>query len=413
MGGRLTMAVSSPRFLVWTVGLGLLAAGVLGVGSRLALGSSLRAAAGRFSPRSVTFVSVATGWVLGTAPCVSAAACLVLRETTDGGRSWFSRPLPASLVAAADRKVGGVPAELVEAPGVGLSVRFADLRDGWIYGAVPTRQAGIAPTLWSTHDGGLVWRKQPLGGLGRQGSIFDVEAAAGTVHLMESNSTAGVTVKSSPVAADNWHVSNTVRLGNPAGGAEQSGAFVLQRSGGWLVEGNDRGTTGSAQLDRKHRWVSWTPPCAAVGHSFAIPAASTARDLVAVCVMGGFASPLSRAAPRGATLGSSWLYVSNDGGTTFHARAELGRSARVFFGGVLASPAPGVILIGHVAENGQQDLIASFDKGAHWTVVHRGQPLFLGFTSPTQGVGIIRSSGSTTTMIMTFDGGHHWASTTF
>jgi hypothetical protein len=72
-----------------------------------------------------------------------------------------------------------------------------------------------------------------------------------------------------------------------------------------------------------------------------------------------------------------------------------------------------VILIGHAAENRQRDLIASFDRGAHWTVVYRGQRLFLGFTSPTQGVGIVRSSGSTTTMIMTFDSGHHWTETTF
>ncbi len=69
-------------------------------------------------------------------------------------------------------------------------------------------------------------------------------------------------------------------------------------------------------------------------------------------------------------------------------------------------PGPGVILIGHGVANGQ-DLIASFDAGVHW-----GQ-LFLGFTSPSQGVGIVQSSSSANMMIMTFDGGHHWAPVKF
>ena len=83
-------------------------------------------------------------------------ACLALRQTTDGGRSWSPRPLPSTLVAAADLELGSVSDPLAE-----LNVRFADLRDGWIYGglAVKTRQGGqayisVEPTLWSTHNGG-------------------------------------------------------------------------------------------------------------------------------------------------------------------------------------------------------------------------------------------------------------------
>ncbi len=273
-----------------------------------------------FSPQSVTFVSPDTGWVLGTAPCASEGRCLSLRETTDAGRSWSTRPLPAALVAAADRKVGGDRAALY--PGAGLSVRFADAKDGWIEGglAVPVRQGGLASvsvvaTLWSTHDGGRTWREQALRGLHRQGAILDLEAAAGTVYRIEINDRNAVTVESSPVTADRWLVDHTPRLGLPAGGGELSGAIVLQGTSGWLVEGNDRGTTGSARLDGNGRWVAWTPPCASVGGSLAVPAASTPRELVATCVMGGFASPLTKAAPRGATVGSSWLYVSHDGGT--------------------------------------------------------------------------------------------------
>ena len=418
MGLRQTVTVRGRRSLVVAACLGLVAAGALARSKPLAFGSSPRSglADARFDPRSVTFVSPHTGWVLGTVPCAPAGACVALAQTTDAGRSWFARPLPASLVAAADRKVGGVPADLYDSASVGLNVRFADPRDGWIYGglAVPTHPASsaaaaIEATLWSTHDGGLTWHQQPLRGLGSQASIFDLEAAAGTAHLMESSTAGGVSVKSSLATHDRWSVSNAVRLGSPAGGGQQTGAFIFQGSSGWLVEGNDRGTTGSARIAHG-RWVSWTPPCASVGHSFAIPAASTANNLVAVCVMGGFAYPLSKSAPPGATLGSSWLYFSTDAGRTFDAGPELRPHAFTFFG-VLASPSPRTILLGH-GVGSAQELVASFDGGLHWTDVYRGTPLFLGFTTPRQGVAIIGSSKSTA-MIMTFDGGHHWTRVTF
>jgi hypothetical protein len=300
-----------------------------------ARGSSLRqaAAATVFDPYSVTFVSPNTGWALGTAPCASAGHCLALRETTDRGRSWFARPLPAALLAAAEHRVGGMPADLAQGPGSGLNVRFANTSDGWIYGGLartPSELSGteIEAVLWSTHDGGLIWKQQPLIGLGEQDAIFDVEASRGTAYLMESTKTYGnLVIMSSPVSSDSWHVSNTAALGGPAGGGEQAGSFVLAGSSGWLVEGNDRGTTGSAQLE-DGRWVAWTPPCAAVGHSFSIPAASTSSNLVASCVMGGFAYPLSKSAPRGAKLDSIWLYFSSDGGKSFAAGPQVGRMSR-------------------------------------------------------------------------------------
>jgi hypothetical protein len=338
--------------------------------------------------------------------------CLALRETTDAGRSWSSVPLPGSLVAAADHNVDGAPADLWEGSEFGLNVRFADPTDGWIYGGL-TVPGAVGPALWSTHDGGLSWRQQPTGAL--TWSIFDLEAAAGRAYLMaEKKGWAGVTVESSPVARDDWHA--VLALGNNAGGAEPSGTIVLQGPNGWLVEGNDRGTAGSARLAGNGQWVAWTPPCASVGNSFAAPAASGASGLVAVCVMGGFASGLSKAAPRGAALQSSWLYFSENGGATFEAGPELGLQG-YSFGDVLASPSPGVVLLSRAyfgnGDAADQDLRASFDGGHHWTVVYRGVLSYLGFTSPEQGVGIVQSSKRTTAMIMTFDGGHHWRPVAF
>jgi photosystem II stability/assembly factor-like uncharacterized protein len=391
---------------------GLLAAAVLALASQPASGSPARdaAAAARFGPTSVTFASPEHAWALGTAPCRSAGACLQLRESTDAGRSWSRQALPAALLAAADARVGGTPADLYEGAGAALNVRFADARDGWIYGGLAVAAkpggpvTGIRATLWSTHNGGVSWKQQALHGLGEEDAIYDLEAARGSAHLMESNPANDVSVESSPVSEDRWQPSSFVTLGSPAGGGEQAGSFVLAGASGWLVEGNDRGTTGSAQL-AGGRWVAWTPPCASVGHSFAVPAASSPRDLVAVCVMGGFAYGLSRSAPPGASLGSRWLYFSSDGGESFTAGRQLPASVG---SGVLASPAPGVILAGGNA------LSASFDAGLHWSVVYRGEVSYLGFTTRSQGVGIVGSgSGAASTMIMTFNGGRSWAPVSF
>jgi hypothetical protein len=110
-----------------------------------------------------------------------------------------------------------------------------------------------------------------------------------------------------------------------------------------------------------------------------VPAASTAANLVAVCVIGGFGGYVATGSePRGATSGSTWLYFSDNGGRTFQAGPELGRFDNYF--GQVDSPAPGVVLASGYGTPG--DLEASFDGGHHWAVVYRGGPFYLGFTSP-------------------------------
>jgi hypothetical protein len=67
-----------------------------------------------------------------------------------------------------------------------------------------------------------------------------------------------------------------------------------------------------------------------------------------------------------------------------------------------------------MAASGRDELLASFDGGVQWSVAYTGDISYLGFTSPSQGVGIVRTFGSaTSTMITTFDGGHHWAPVSF
>jgi len=405
----------------WTVALVIVAVGVGAFfGGRASVSGTQpsvppRPTAASFQPFSVSFVSTATGWTLGTEAC-SSGPCLTLLKTADHGRTWSLQPLPSSIVDAADNKVAGDIAATHSAYG-GLNVRFANAQDGWIYGslAIPATTAPgsvtFEPALWSTHDGGVDWKAQSLSWVGGPGAVFDLEAAAGTVHVLAPNRSSGVTVESSPVGTDSWHVSNTAHLGDPAGGGLQTGSIVLNGSEGWLVEGNDRGTTGSARLAGNGKWVDWTPPCASVGSSYTVPAAATSNDLVAGCTMGGFAFPLSKSAPPGATIGSIWLYFSDDAGTTFAAGPELKPPRTLYDYGVLAAPVPSTILMGRGVGSGQ--LIATFDVGAHWVVVYPAEPYFLGFTSTAQGVGLVEPPGGASRMIMTSDGGHQWSTVTF
>jgi hypothetical protein len=342
------------------------------------------------------------GWALGTVPCGRPGACLALVRTADAGTSWTAASLPAQLVAEADTKTND-DVYL----GMGLNVRFADPLDGWIFGGFPNS----GPLLWSTHDGGTMWRQENLPGMYRYGPMFDLEASGGTAYLMATNAKLRVTVESSPVGRDNWRTDPTPALSLPAGGAQPGGSFVFQGGKAWLVEGNGRGVTGSAELDGQGRWGSWASPCAQVGDSYAVPAASSALDLFAVCQIGGFGSSVSKSDPRGAALGSTWLYVSANGGNSFHAVRQLAPLGPVTYGGVLASPSPNVFFVSRSSSSDQ--LVGSFDGGQHWSVSYRGGLFYLGFTSSAQGVGLVQGAGAVTSMIMTFDGGHHWAPVKF
>lgn len=384
--------------------------GGLGVGA--VTGSTIAGAspAPSFDPVSVTFISTGTGWALGRSSC-STGTCLALRKTSDGGRAWSAQSLPSSVLNAADKTSSGLPV------GSELNIRFANSDDGWIFGSVFTKRGpGLTLTgaLWSTHDGGIEWQAEvPPKFDASQGSILDVEAGGGEAYLLAQSGDA-VLFERTPQHEDAWSLVPGLHLGLPAGGAELSGAIVLQGHTGWVVEGNDRGTTGAARLVGG-RWQDWTPPCANLGGTEAFPAARDSSDLAAVCIMGGFASPLPKAAPPGATLGSAWLYVSSNGGSTFNPVTELAKQGATY-GQVLGYPAPGSYFLQGTAHN-RPYLRASFDGGQHWSDVYPASVVYLGFTTPAQGVGIVRAQAdnvdSATSLVMTYNGGHSWSKVTF
>ena len=375
-----------------------------------ALIASARVSFPLVSPTSVSFDSTTNGWVLGTEPC-GTKDCLTLVETSNRARTWSTKSLPAPLLADADRTLGGTTAAIYGA--ASLNVRFANQNDGWIYGTLPGKVppggvdlVGYGPILWSTHDGGRSWRRVRLDWMPRDPSVFDLEAAHGTVYAETMNRSYLVTLSSSPVGEDHWRVVPTQKLYLPAGGGEPSGAIVLSGSSGWLVAGNDRGVSASLRLTTTGTWTTWTQPCGSVGNSYVVPAASSSLDLVVVCQMGGFGYSLSPSAPPGATLGSNWLYLSSNGGLTFHSGDEL-EPRNSYFDGVLASPTPGVVVMSR-GPGGVDNLMASFNGGRTWHVVYLGEPTFLSFTNSTQGVALIEHRVGDDSMIMTFDGGRTW-----
>jgi hypothetical protein len=359
-----------------------------------------RLSAHTFSPDSITFASPRDGWALGTVRChTTPTRCLALLQTRNAGRTWRFRRLPSSLLHVLAHSTSYANALASQR----LEVRFANTSDGWIFG--PLR------TIWSTFDGGTRWHEQQLAWIDPYGQVLDVEGASGFGYLIAPNRSDGVTVEVSTLGTDNWTADHGLGLGTPAGGGQLGGTIVLRGAHGWIVVGNDRGTSGSVRLSSPGHWVHWTPPCFAVGHSFAVPSASTPNDLVAVCSTGGYAYPLSRAAPPGATLGSSWLYVSHDAGTSFAAGPELRPIRNFMFVSALAAPSPRVLLAGLQYFPGGT-LLRSVDGGARWGTVFHGAVVALAFSASSEGTGLVER-GSTLSMIMTFDAGAHWITVRF
>jgi hypothetical protein len=117
---------------------------------------------------SASFISPSHGWLLVVPPCalaVKPCRTLLLRKTTDGGRTWADVPAPDAPFASTE--TGG------DAIG---DILFASPRDGWAFG----------PGLWQTRDGGVTWRRVSIPG----GAVLDMAAGDGRVLAVTGRCTA-------------------------------------------------------------------------------------------------------------------------------------------------------------------------------------------------------------------------------
>lgn len=100
-----------------------------------------------FQPLSVTGVGGGMEYLLGSAACGAGGGCAALVRSTDGGQTWAGLPIPKNLTLARRGAIGP--------PAVAVSdVRFADPKNGWLFGGA----------LYATHDGGATWTKLDPGG---------------------------------------------------------------------------------------------------------------------------------------------------------------------------------------------------------------------------------------------------------
>lgn len=362
-----------------------------------------------FTPISTSFPTTDRGWVLGTVRCSVRPACVQLRSTRDGGATWALDSLPRAFLVLVDQKYQNSIAALNS---TGLTVRFANSSDGWIYGTVENFDyfGGITTSrslmlLWSTHDGGVTWTRSNLSGLASGGPIFDLEASNHEVYLLGEGPKFTAVLLDSPVHRDHWSVVSTPLLPPPVGGSETGGNIALSGHEGWLVEGNDRGITGSLRLNQQGQWTAWSPPCATVGNSYVVPVATDARHLLVVCEIGGVFSQPSPTAPAGAMPGSWWLYVSNDAGSNFYAVRQLHGTNGYF--SALGSPISDVYFFFYDRGAGLE-LVMSRDGGKNMRTVFRGNVAYLHFMNSTDGVGIAKTRSNASEMIMTHNGGRSW-----
>jgi photosystem II stability/assembly factor-like uncharacterized protein len=269
--------------------------------SRPALASGLPAMS-RTSPTltrilDLSFVDAWHGWVLGASCTVSGDRCvLVLRGTTDGGRTWQSLPTPRPPVASrvAVGRNGFTSGFL----------RFITPEDGWAAAWTIGRDGQtLSYSLFVTHNGGLAWSGER--GLGQimaivprgdtvwalTGSCPPDPAAPPCPHTLLASANRGRTWRTLPRQPQLFGDVHIVRAS-------------LQDA--WVLSSIQMHSVLSVSHDGGRTWKTLTDPCISHSHAafYEDFAALDTQQLWQVC--GG--QPYSWA------LGEKYLYASSDGG---------------------------------------------------------------------------------------------------
>jgi photosystem II stability/assembly factor-like uncharacterized protein len=347
-----------------------------------------------FEPVSATFVGPHTGWVLGTVTC-GGSPCAAVARTTDGGQTWGAVGAPHIIFAGQEAIMN-------------TWIRFLNTEDGWI---VSPSGSGPGPSvIWFTQDGGQTWKQGNTPG-GAYATVYSLEASKGEVYAVSLVQGAQAErVFSAPLGTTDWQES-PVSLPRGAGPVA-SAQVVLFGSSGWIID-IDRTVIGGAMLGTGDAWSNWKPPCADANGS-GVLSATSATQLFAVCDENEWGT-------SGENLVGQWLFSSNNGGSSFQAVAKV--PATQVSGLASAPPAgnaqsPNTEAADTLVAASDSGLLATFDGGQTWQNVYpvaiSQEITFVGFTTATQAVAVVRETdGSSTTMLMSHDGGHTWSAVHF
>jgi len=321
-----------------------------------------------FKPYSATFIDAEHGWVLGGAAC-GTQLCSSIARTTDGGRTWQD-------IAAPDGELG--TGQNASAPAIS-SLRFADPLNGWAFGGA----------LYSTHDGGQTWSRQPIAGNGSALWTSAVEAGGGFVEALvdkcsaysPANCVDKVTVYRSPVGTDAWT--------DVSGAVSQ---IQLMSLPALLVNGQDW-------------WVS-VGSATYHGHGGSKPVRLTVPgQLLAVADPRHLDSLSSTDGGAGST--TQQLYGTIDGGAHWAPSGPAYRGPSDVTGG--ADNTQRVLLISE--SSGDSEIRRTTDDGQHFTTVLNpslgagGTPWTdLAFPTPAVAVAVLTGLG----VFMSHDAGATW-----
>lgn len=367
------------------------------------------------SPISVSFLPSGEGWLLAGYHC-GTKTCVRVKHTSDTGQTWTAKAVPTLL----QRLMQTTASDSFQ--GAQLAIYFANTKDGWIYGSVPSGRPNgtFDPELWSTHDAGHTWSPVSVESLGMKIAILSVEASHGQVYAIGWKTEQTLGLWRSPMATGSWQPVKTPPLFPAAGGSSMEGALVFKGDSGWLMVGNDRGVTGGARLTNSGHWVKWAGPCASVGGSFAVPVAYSSTTLVDTCTIGGFGDDVAPGTPKNLKMSTNWIFTSHDGGLNFDPTRQVGVGIPTTWlsqvPGLPASPAPGVILVAEPTNQGQsspEHLFATSNGGRTWTSVYTPSPLtaaieLVTFASARLGAAIVQVTPSRSYLIISTNGGMTW-----
>lgn len=381
-------------------------------------GSSTTATA---SPVSATFLPTGEGWILSGYHC-STGVCLAVKRTMDDGRTWTSLPLPSGLRMVTNSS-GASYFPLIQ-----QNIYFADAKDGWIYGSVsPVGSIGdtnltFDAEIWSTHDGGASWSILDTKSLGMKFDVLSVSATRGSIYAISWLKDQTFGLWRSSIMNDSWQRVSTPILYAAAGGSNMEGALTFKGADGWLMLGNDRGTTAAVRLLSSGRWVKWHAPCENVGGSFAALVAFNSTTLADVCTIGGFGGDVAPGTPHYLKQQSNWVFVSHDAGLTFKPTSQvIADGSSEFLDSIPslpASPAPGRLLIAKSVSHGlntSDHLYLTRNGGKTWRSVYASpvtsfSPVIqsVKFASSSLGYAIVQRTTTTSELIISWDGGWAW-----